>query len=377
MKDTLIRVLHVVGGMNQGGAENFLMNVYRNIDREKVQFDFLVNREGVFDEEIKALGGKIYYIPALQKVGQIKYTKNLDKFFQEHKEYRIVHSHINQVSGLILERANKAGIPARIAHIHGNKYGKNFVISTYKKYLKSKLKNNTNYKFACSKQAGEFLFGKNSKFEVINNSIEVQKFVYNEAIRKEVRKKLNINDNCYVIGNVARFHPVKNQIFLLKIFDEFIKINPESKLLLIGKGKLKDKIIAYIKEKGLKDKVIMLENRKDVNELMQAMDFFVFPSKAEGLGIVLIEAQAAGLKCLASKDVIPKEVKITELLEFYSLKKDEKDWAKEVYNNRKYERKDMSKQIKSKRYDIKETAKKLEEFYIVCFNKTKKDDSIG
>lgn len=108
MSENIIRVLHVVGGMNQGGTENFLMNLYRNIDRNKIQFDFLVNRKGIFDEEIKNLGGIVYYIPALQKVGQIKYTKNLDDFFKQHKEYKIVHSHINQVTGLILERANKA-----------------------------------------------------------------------------------------------------------------------------------------------------------------------------------------------------------------------------------------------------------------------------
>ena len=357
------RVLHVVGGMNQGGTENFLMNVYRNIDRGKVQFDFLVNREGVFDKEIKALGGKIYYIPALQKVGQIKYTKNLDKFFQKHKEYKIVHSHINQVSGLILERANKAGTPVRIAHIHNNKHAKNYLIRLYKTYLGAKVNNNANYKFACSKYAGEFLFGKNSKFEIINNAIDTKKFVYDEDIRKKVRKELNIK-NEFILGNVARFCYQKNNIFLLKIFKEFLKLNENSKLLLIGKGKDKKKVLKYIERHNLKENIIMLENRKDVNQLMQAMDFFVLPSRCEGLGIVLIEAQAVGLECITSERVVAKEAKVTDLLEFYPLENTPKQWAKEIYRQREYKREDTYEKIKKNGYDIKEIAQYLENFYI-------------
>lgn len=364
MKDTLIRVLHVVGGMNQGGAENFLMNVYRNIDRKKVQFDFLVNREGVFDEEIKALGGKIYYIPALQKVGQIKYTKNLDKFFQEHKEYKIVHSHINQVSGLILERANKVGIPIRIAHSHNNKYGKNILIQLYKNYLRTKIKDNANYKFACSEQAGEFLYGKQARFEVINNSIDTSKFIFSKEKRQKVREQLKINNECFVIGNVGRLAYQKNQIFLIKIFNEFIKLNKNSKLILIGKGTLKKDILKYINKCKLEKNIIMLEDRTDVNELMQVMDYFVLPSRFEGLGIVLIEAQAAGLKCIASKDVIPKEAKVTDLLEFYSLDNKASDWAKKIYANKNYTRVNTMQQIKEKGFDIKETTHYLEDFYI-------------
>lgn len=364
MKNKEVRILHVLGGMNQGGVENFLMNIYRNIDRNEIQFDFLVNRKGVFDEEIKELGGKIYYISALQKVGQIKYIKKLDEFFQKHKEYKIVHSHLNQVSGLILERANKVGVPIKIAHIHSNKYNGNFIENVYKKYLGKKIKKNTDCMFACSKQAGEFLFGKNAKFDIINDSIDIEKFRYNQEIREKVRNTLNIKKDCFLIGNVARFHPVKNHIFLLETFKEFLKLNENSKLILIGKGKLKNKIIKYIEKNNLKDKVIMLEDRKDVNELMQAMDFFVFPSKGEGLGIVLIEAQASGLRCIASANVIPEEAKISELLEFYSLDKSPKGWAKEIYKNQEYKRKNELEQIINKGYDIKSTVNKIQRLYL-------------
>ena len=349
----MIRVLHVVGSMQQGGTENFLMNLYRNIDREKIQFDFLVNRKGVFEEEIEKLGGKIYYIDALQKVGQRKYIKNLDNFLIENKsKYNIIHSHINQVSGLILERANKAGIPVRIAHSHNNKYGKNVFVNIYKRYLRTKINKNANYKFACSKQAGIFLFGKNSKFEVINNFIDTNKFIYNEKIRNEIRKNLKIDKDCFVIGNVARLSYQKNPLFLLKIFNEFIKLNENSKLLLIGKGNLKNQVIQYIDKNKLNDKVIMLEDRNDVNDLMQAMDYFVLPSRFEGLGIVLIEAQASGLRCITSKDVVAKEAKISDLLTYFSLDDEAKKWATFIFENKIYERKNMLNKVIDSGFDI-------------------------
>ncbi len=365
----MIRVLHVVGAMSQGGTENFIMNIYRNIDRDKIQFDFLVNRDGVFDNEIKKLGGKIYKIPALQKVGQIKYTKNLDTFFSEHVQtYKIVHSHINQVSGLILERANKAGIPIRIAHIHNNKYGKNIFVNLYKKYLGTKIKKNANYKFACSREAGEFLFGKDSDFKVINNSIEMKKYIYDKNVRNSKRNDLKIDENCFLIGSVGRLVYQKNPIFLLKVFYEFNKLENNSKLLLIGKGPLKEKITSFISENGLENKVILLEDRNDVNELMQAMDYFVLPSRYEGLGIVLIEAQSAGLKCITSKNVVSKEAKITDLLDFYSLKNKPAQWARFIYDNKNYTRKNMYEEVMQSGFDIKSNIRKIEEFYIYCTN---------
>lgn len=361
----MIRILHVVFVMGQGGIENFLMNIYRNIDKSKIQFDFLAHGKGVFDEEIKQLGGKIYYINKFQDVGQFKYVKELDDFLFKHKgEYKIIHSHFGQLSGLILERANKFNYPIRIAHSHNNKYVKNIAKKIYKMFLGIKLNKNANIKLACSKQAGEFLYGKKEKFLVINNCIDADKFLYNEEIRKKVRENLNIDENCFLIGNVARFNKQKNHIFLINLFNEFIKIYPNSKLLLIGNGELKGKILNIIIKKRLKDKIIMLENRKDVNELMQAMDFFVLPSIFEGLGIVLIEAQAAGLKCIASSNVIPKESKVTPLLEFYSLKNSPKKWAEEIYIQKEYKRKNTIKEIRNSGYDIKTSVKDIEKLYL-------------
>ena len=371
--EKMIRVLHVVGGMQQGGTENFIMNIYRNIDRNKIQFDFLVNRKGVFEEEIKNLGGRVYYIPALQNVGQIRYKKKLDEFFKNHKEYKIIHSHLNQVSGLILERAKKANIPIRIAHSHSNRFWySNNLIKLYKMYLKTKIEKSANYKFACSVDAGKFMFGKNSEFKVINNFIDAKKYIYNEEIRKKVRKQLNIDENIFVIGYVGRFEVAKNPIFALKVFKEFLKLNPNSKFLMIGKGSLKNEVISYIEENNIKDNVIMLEDRNDINELMQAMDYFILSSIYEGLGIVLIEAQAAGLKCIAAKDVIQKEAQITPLLNLLPLEENPKIWANYILETQNYNRENTYSYTVKNGFDIKENINVLEDFYINCLEESKR-----
>lgn len=269
--------------MNQGGVENFIMNFYRKIDKSKIQFDFLVNRKGYFDDEIKKMGGKIYYIPALQKVGQIKYQKNLDTFFQNHNEYKIVHSHLNQVTGLILERAKKANIPVRIAHSHNSKSPKNIVIRCYKNYLGNKIFNSANVYFACSKVAADWLFkGYSEKAIIINNAIDVDKFIYNQEKRKKIRQELNIvNDKMMLIGHVGRFNKQKNHLFLLKIFKDLLNKKDDCMLLLIGEGKLKNKIIKLIYKYGLENKVKLLGTRKDVNDILQGIDILLFPSLYE------------------------------------------------------------------------------------------------
>ena len=369
----MIRILHVLGGMNQGGTENFLMNLYRNIDREKVQFDFLVNREGIFDQEIKTLGGKVFYIPAVQNIGQLKYTKNLVNFLNKHKEYNIIHSHLNQVTGLILERAKKAEIPVRIAHSHNSKSNKNIIIKVYKKYLQSKILKNATNLWACSNLAAKWLYGKNElpRVEIIPNAIDAEKFVYTESTRRRVRDEFNIDDDVFVIGNVARMSYQKNHIFLINVFYELKKLDNSAKMILVGTGPEKEKINSAIKHFNLEKDVILLENRQDVNEILQAMDYFVFPSRFEGLGIVLIESQAAGLRCITSKDVVPSEVAITDLVEFYQLNRSPKEWAEKIYLNKKYNRKNQLLKIREANYDIKDLVEDIQKKYINYYEKTK------
>lgn len=356
-----IRVLHALGEMGQGGTENFLMNVYRNMNRQEIQFDFLVNRKGFFDKEIEKLGGRIYYIPALQKIGQIKYTKKLDEFFRQHKEYKIVHSHLNQVTGLILERASKANVPVRIAHSHSSQSPRNIIIRTYKNYLGNKILKYATHFFACSDLAAKWLFkDKSEETVIIRNGIEIEKFFYSEEKRKKIRTELEIEENYTVIGNIARFSKEKNHTFLIDIFSEYQKKNLNSYLVLVGAGKLETEIQNKVEKLGLKDKVMFLEIREDTDYLYSAFDYFVLPSLFEGLGIVLIEAQTSGLKCFTSDSVVPKEAKISNNLEYIDLSMDAEYWAERINANHTEDRTN----IKIKReYDIHRITNQLGKYY--------------
>ena len=362
------RILHVVGGMNQAGTENFIMNLYRNIDKSKVQFDFLVNRPGFFDEEIRNLGGRIYMIPALQKVGYFRYIKCLDNFFNDHRnEYQIIHSHINKVSGLILERAKKHGIPIRIAHSHGSSYVCNIFARTYKELLGKKILKNATHYFACSEDAAKFLFANEYKNAyMIKNGIDTKKFIYSPEKRKEIRKKYNISDDSVVVGCVGRFNSTKNHLYLIDIFNEYNKINKNSYLMLVGEGELEEKIKEKVSSYNLNDKVIFAGITRETEKYYSSFDVFVLPSISEGLGIVLIEAQISGLNCLTSKGCVPIEAKITDRLEYISLDDKPKEWAKKIIKSN-----DRDNVNIEDNYDMKEEAHNLQEFYL-----TEKDTSL-
>lgn len=355
----MIRVLHVVGGMNQGGTENFIMNLYRNIDKTKIQFDFLVNRDGVFDDEIRKLGGRIYKIDALQKVGQIKYTKMLREYFRNHK-YLIVHSHINQVSGLILECAKMEKVPVRIAHSHGSKSDANLITKIYKNYLGKKILRNATRLLACSEDAAGYMFRHARKNAIIvENAVDITRFEYSRKKRDEIRSKFKIDDSTLVIGCIARFSESKNHLFLIDIFRTYSFKNNNSKLLLVGGGQLEEKIRKRVKSCGIQDKVIFAGTTFETEKYYSAFDCFVLPSLFEGLGIVLIEAQISGLKCLASKGVIPKEAKISNNLEFIGL-----DESSDVWTNHIVKSKNRKNLQIGTNYDIKKVAKKMESIYM-------------
>ena len=360
--DKPIRILHVFNSLNQGGIQNLIINVYRKIDKNKIQFDFLMNEDGYFDDEIKALGGRVYKIPALNKVGQLKYTKELTNFFNEHKEYKIVHSHYNQISGIILEIAKKCNIPIRIAHSHASNNINNIVTKLYKLYLQSKIKKNATHFFACSRKAGEWLFkSKADNMVIINNGINMEDFFYSGEKRKKIRKELNINDDTMVIGHVGRFSKVKNHDFLVEIFNEYQKVNSNSILLLVGTGQLECNIREKVKKLNLNDKVKFLGVRKDTDYLYSAFDCFVFPSLYEGLGITLIEAQASGLKTITSANDIPIETKITDLIEYINLNEVPEKWAERISINSN--REEINNDLINSNFNIKNTVEQLEKFY--------------
>lgn len=359
-----IRVLHVLQRMEAAGVQTLLMNLYRSIDRSKVQFDFLVHykEHQFFDDEIEALGGKIYRLSVREDYNFVKYCKDLDSFFEEHNEYKIVHGHMHSLGAIYLHYAKKHGVPVRIAHSHTNST-QNDAKKFIKQIMNSLYKKDATDLFACSEAAGEYMFGI-EHFTVINNAILTDNFLFSQDKRDKKRKELGVV-NKFVVGNVGRFEIQKNQKFLVDVFSVLHEMIPESKLLLIGTGSMLEEVKKKVNELGLNDAVSFLGNRKDVAELYMAMDVFAFPSLFEGLGIVGVEAQAAGTPCVCT-DTLPKEIDVTPLLYRMPLENGINDWAKALIDAKEsgYAHSNMKQYITNANYDMTALAKQLEDFYL-------------
>lgn len=373
MIEETIRIAQIMGKWNGGGVESVVMNYYRHIDRNKIQFDFVCDNDStdIPYKEIEELGGKVILIPPYQKI--FKYHKELKKVL-ENGNYKIVHSHLNALSVFSLYAAKCADIPIRIAHSHSTtnkvEWKKNIIKQILRPFAKVFA---TDY-MCCSELAGRWLFG-NREYDsgnvyLLNNAIDLEKFKYDEEIRKKIRKELNIDDNTLVIGNVGRFVAQKNHDFLIDIFSEFNKENENSILVLIGQGPLEQKIKNKVEQMHLSDKVFFLGQINNVNELYQSFDLFLFPSLYEGLGMVLIEAQCSGMKCIASTEV-PYSAKVTENLEFIDLKEPTKVWKEKMSVN--LTRRNFDKEIEKAGYNIRKESKKLEKkYYDIYISKVKK-----
>lgn len=362
-----IRVLQENVIMDPGGIESLLMNLYRHIDREKIQFDFLLHRtqEGAFDKEIEALGGRIYRTEPFNPFHYHKYMNSMRKVFKAHPEYKIIHAH-SELNYWPLKLAKKMGIPVRISHSHNARSIVNLKYF-FLLYEKLKIKKVATDWFMCSTIAGEWSYGKKAvadrKCIFLKNGIEVDKYTFNKNTRERVRKQLNIEDKI-VIGHVGRFMQQKNHMFLIDIFAAFKKIIPNSILILVSEGRLLDDVKKKVNNLGLDDSVKFLGFRDDVHELMQGMDVFTLPSLWEGLPFTLIEAQAAGLPCVIS-DVISDEAIISDIITKVSLNDSAEYWAKTIIDTyEKIKRKDISQQVKDAGFDIVSSAKWLENYYI-------------
>lgn len=367
-----IRVLHILHSMNRGGAETMIMNYYRHIDRKKVQFDFLLTFQGKsdYEDEILSLGGKIYHITPLTIRTMGRYLGDIKRFLKAHPEYRIVHSHTSSKSVFPLRIAKKCGVPVRISHSHNMFLGNGTVSpkEILRKLLRNSLKKVSTHNFACSKDAAIWLYGQEywnqKKVKVLPNAIDVSEFSYDEDVRNAYRKELGLEE-AFVVGHVGLFREQKNHGFLLETFGKIAQKQENACFLLVGDGELRPQIEEKAKLLGIWEKLIMTGVREDVPAFLQAMDAFVFPSLFEGLGIVLVEAQASGLPCFTSQDVVPEEVKVTELVQFISLEESAEYWADEVLKCKgAFERQSKEQEIKSAGYDIIEAAKQLETFYL-------------
>ena len=354
-----IRILHEVAGLGNGGVETFLMNAYRNIDRSKIQFDFIISHDWgihVYDNEIESLGGRIYYLPE-----GFKQFTSFYHFLKSHNEYKIVHSHRGAFGSFYLFTAWLAGVKNRVVHAHtSNALRKSK--ARWVKLLRPFLNLVSTKRYSCGVKAGKWMYG-DVKYEVLNNAIDISSFRHFDK-RNQIRELLGLDEDDVLFGHVGRFAKEKNHSFLIDIFKKIQAIEIKSKLLLIGDGPLRAEIEQKVLDLGLREKVIFLQNRSDVNELLTAIDLVLFPSLFEGFSFAMLEMQAASLRILAS-DSIPKEINITGEVYFKNLDDGASAWAEKALSLTEYNRNDVDvKALYDNGYDIVENCRKLEKYYL-------------
>lgn len=360
----MIKVLQVGATNVLGGIEIYLHNYYKNIDKEKVKFDFVNMYDKIcFQEEYANDGSKIYKL-CNYRIHPFKYLDNLEKILINEK-YDVLHFNMNSAVFLYpLIAAKRANVPVIIAHSHNASSDKGIIKNIIHDFIKHLIPLFANYYFACSDYAGRWFFSKkimkSNSYYIINNAINVDKFRFDNEKRIKMRKELNIADNEILIGHVGRFIKQKNHEFLIEILNEIVSTDSRFKLVLIGVGELENIIKEKVKMKKLENNVIFLGQRNDVNDLYQAIDIFLLPSLYEGLPLVGVEAQVAGCKCFFS-DKITRGLKIKEDSEFLKID-NPKEWAVKIISYANAMPKDRNK-LDCNKYDIKSNAKKLCEFY--------------
>ena len=367
------KVLQVLNSLGRGGIETFIVSVYQQMDLETVSFDFAIMEGKATDQiaEIQKLGAKVYVYPRLTARTIPAFLAWWKAFFKKHKgEYQVVHGHVFTSAALYLPLAKKAGCYT-IVHSHSTRIareGRSKLEMWARQLLLKPLKTSRwiDKRLACSVDAGRWLFGPNSDFEVIKNGIQIPRFRFEFQTRQRIRANLGVKEGEWLIGHVGNGTEAKNHLFLLAAFAEFHKAHPSSKLVLVGDlSRLQTVIRDFVVTHDLTDCVNVIGIRSDVPQLMMAMDLFVFPSTYEGLGIVLIEAQCWGLPCLAS-DVTPKEAKVSDWYWEKPLQHTPKQWAQtmaDLLNNATIMREDAWQQVKASGYDVQDAMVRLRQLY--------------
>lgn len=334
-----IRILQVLDTINSGsGVAAVVLNYYRYLEKDKVIFDFMVNEE--VDKELREAleenGSSIYRMPSLKLKNYFQYQMELKRFFQEHSEYSIVHGHIPNAAAFYLKAAKEANVLVRIVHSH-NSMGADKAWKRIRNRILSQIGifYATDY-MACGEKAARYLYGKEKKeIYLMRNAIDSHKFRYQQNIRQKMRERLGWEQN-YVIGNIGRFCPQKNQEFLLRVFREAYQRDRTARLLLVGDGEDRNRIEKWIEKEGCQNIIVCTGVTKDVNSYLQAMDIFVLPSRYEGVPIAALEAQAAGLFCLVSTEVT-REIQ-TEYTQYLPLEDGAKEWAEVLLKRKKEKR---------------------------------------
>lgn len=362
-----IRIVHNIASLHLGGSQAFVMNMYRNIDRSKVQFDFVVTpetKEGFYDE-ITNLGGKIFSCPRYKGTNHIQYNKWWDDFFNEHPEYKVIHGHVRSTASIYLKIAKRHGL-VTIAHSHSTSNG-NGISAIVKRIMQLSIRKQADYLFACSDKAGKWLYGEKAitqqNYYMIPNGVDLKRFEFDVNKRNQMRMTLGIKKDMMILGHIGRLSTPKNHKFLLNVFNKYHKINSNSKLLLVGDGELFDCIKEHIDKLNISDAVIMTGSKQNTEDYYQVMDIFVFPSLWEGLPVSVVEAQANGLQCLIS-DVITHDVDLTDLIQYLPL--DEELWLGAIVEAHKKKRMGLTNENiqRLQPFDALTVANKLQEFYL-------------
>lgn len=356
----MIRVLYVNGNiLKRGGIESFMMNYYREFDKERIHVDFIVHgyEKGIYDDEILENGSIIYHVPTKSK-HPIKYGRMLRKILTEN-HYDVIHSHLDAMSGWVLKIAKECGVPIRIAHSHNTDHlTTNKLKIIVNEYAKRQIPKSATHMLACSTEAGKWLFGTN-EFKIAKNAILVEKFVFDSTVRNQVREEWKIEDNSVVLGHVGRFDYQKNQEFLLAVLKGLLAKGINAKLVFVGAGYEETGFLSLVQNEKLSEYVHFCGSRSDVDRLYNGFDIFVLPSRFEGLGIVAVEAQVNGLPCILSNQ-IPKVVKIGQNVSFCALETEL--WVNAISQLKKKRHNNIAA-VKKAGYDIQEQAEWLTQYY--------------
>lgn len=357
-------IMQFAGDMNRGGVAAFMMNVLRNIDKQRFKFIFICYGKNHFDyeDEIVLLGGKIVRTPSVKEVGMFKHIIDIKRIIKN-ENVDILHTHIYYNSMFALIAAKMSNLKIRITHSHAVKSELHPSMSKRLFFAISKFIINTHstHFVACSKSAGRSMFYKHNEFDIIDNGIILSDFYYKPPVRNYLRRKLNIPENTVVIGHIGRIDALKNQSYIVDIYSEYVKINPNSLLIFIGDGKSRSEIEDKVSRLGMTNTVLFLGSRDDANDLYSAMDLFIFPSLYEGFGMVLLEAQANGLSFLAS-DTIDGSTKLTECANYYSLTRSAKEWATKLMQL-SVSRLDTRETLLRSNYNMTKSVKNIEMYY--------------
>ena len=359
-----IRVLQVFAALDSGGVSNFVMNLYREIDTEKIQFDFAMTagEKTLYDDEVLSRGGRIFYFDTTKDV-----TTNLRRILREEGPFQVVHSHVFFYSGLVLAEAKKAKVPIRIAHAHNAHTGESRSVPriAYERGMQMLIRANATHMLGCSEKACRYVFGdkimKDPRAAVMPDGIDCERFAFNPQVREQVRKEYGLEGK-FVVGHVGHFNPAKNHEKILSVFDEVCRRRDDAALLLVGDGELEQDVKNRVAELNLTDCVVFAGAHKDVERFYQAMDVFLFPSRYEGFGMAMIEAQCSGLACVAS-NVVPQDTDVLQKSVFISLDSPDCEWAEILENCKSPENREQSVDSLKSVYDSSAASKEMTLIY--------------